>query len=153
MQGPVHELETFLSAQGMRLTASRRQVIAQALQFASNFTAEELCAAVSKKHREVSRATVYRTLKLMVECGGLKAIDTGTGTLTYLSQFSRQVPMAEIVCTDCARVEVIEAPFMQWYAQSAAQKCGLSALEGRLQVKGECQRLKAGQCPHNRRSA
>lgn len=144
------DFESFLTAQGLRLTGQRRQVIAQAFDFKASFTAEELCAAVAKKHKEVSRATVYRTLKLMVERGALKAVDTGSGTTTYLSQFSRQVPMAEIVCNDCARVEVIEAPFMQWYAQSAAQKCGLSAVEGRLQVKGECQKLKAGACPHHR---
>lgn len=151
MSGSLTEFESFLSAQGLRLTGQRRQVIAHALEFEGSFTAEALCAAVVKKHKEVSRATVYRTLKLMVERGALKAVDTGSGTITYLSQFSRQVPMAEIVCTDCARVEVIEAPFMQWYAQSAAQKCGLSAVEGRLQVKGECQRRKAGACPHQRR--
>ena len=150
MPGKTQELESFLSAQGLRLTGQRRQVIATAINFSGSFTAEEICAAVGQLHKEVSRATVYRTLKLMVERGALKSVDTGSGTTTYLSQFSRQVPMAELVCIDCSRVEVIEAPFMQWYAQSAAQKGGLSAVEGRLQVKGECQRKKAGSCPHFR---
>ncbi len=156
MEGQIKELETFLSSQGMRLTATRRQTIAEALAFKESFTAEQLCKVVRKRHKGVSRATVYRTLKLMVEFGALKAIDTGTGTLCFLSQFSRQVPVAELVCVDCGRVEVIDAPFMQWYAQSAAQKGQLQAIEGRLQVKGECLRLKAGQCPHsphNKRSA
>jgi len=155
MKQETEQLEKFLMAQGVRVTAPRRKILQQLVAYANksqgasqNFTAEQLCEQM-KDDKEVSRATVYRTLKLMADTGALKAIDTGTGAQCYLLQWSRKVPMAELVCMDCGRVEVLEAPFMQWYAQGAAQKAGLTALEGRLQVRGECNRLKnGGTCPH-----
>lgn len=144
------EMEKYLSGHGVRMTSPRRAVAQAALGFKSNFTAEELVSSVRKRHAEVSRATVYRTLRLMVDAGALKAVDTGTGAQSFLAHFSKKTTLAEMVCVNCGRVETIEAPFMQWYAQGAAQKVGLIALEGRLQVRGECDRLKAGACPHKK---
>jgi Fur family ferric uptake transcriptional regulator len=142
------DLEKFLSQQGMRVTAPRRKLLQVILRFKENFSSEELCRAVQKSSRNIGRATVYRTLKVLVDGGVLKSVDHGRGKISYLLRFSRKTTLAELLCINCGRVEVIEAPFMEWYAQSAAQKCGLQAVEGRLQVQGECLRLKEGRCPH-----
>ena len=143
------EWESFLLSSGARVTSARRKVASTAFEFKDNFTAEELYAHMRQAKQKVSRATVYRTLKLLSEYNVLKAVDTGEGVLTFLTRFSKTTPLVELMCTNCGHVETRPAPFMQWYAQSAAEKVGLSAVEGRLLVRGECLRRKNGRCPHS----
>ena len=122
METKLPEWEKFLLSQGMRITSPRRKGAGAAFGFKDNFTAEELYAHMRRDRKKVSRATVYRTLKLMAEYKVLRTVDTGEGAVTFLTRFSNTVPMVELMCVDCGRVETLEAPFMQWYAQSAAEK-------------------------------
>jgi len=56
---------------------SRHPKSADELLHSDHYTAEELLLMARKVDRSVSRATVYRTLPLLVECGVLKEMDFG----------------------------------------------------------------------------
>ena len=142
------DFEHFLVEKGLRLTAPRRKIVKMALAEEGAFTAEKLWELLSKATARVSRATVFRTVKLLAEAGALKAVDTGDGAVVYLSKFSRKTTLTEVVCSDCGRIEVLEAPFIEWYGKAAAKKCGLEAQEARVQIKGLCVRKKLGKCPY-----
>ena len=148
---PTKDFEHFLLEKGLRLTSQRRRILESAMAAEGHFTAERLSDVLRTRHSlKAGRATVYRTVKLMEEAGLLKAVDTGKGGIAYLSRFSRKSSLAEIVCADCGRIETMEAPFMDWYGRAAAAKCGLEATEGRLQIHGNCLKLKTGKCPHKK---
>jgi Fur family transcriptional regulator, ferric uptake regulator len=145
------DFEHFLLEKGLRLTAQRRKIVALALAQPSSFTADELLMAAQRVDGRVARATVFRTLKLMAEAGVLKAVDAGGAGVAYLASFSRKTTLAELICTDCGRISTLEAPFMEWYGRAAAQKCGLEAVDARVQIRGECLHRRQGKCPHQAR--
>jgi len=67
----------FLQNKGLRKTSQRDAIIDAAFTTKEHYTAEDLLAMARKLDRSVSRATVYRTLPLLVESGMLKEMDFG----------------------------------------------------------------------------
>ena len=66
-----------LEQKGLRKTAQRDAIIEAAFSTTEHFTADELLGMARKIEPSVSRATVYRTLPLLVSTGLLKEMDFG----------------------------------------------------------------------------
>ena len=73
----------FLSLNSMFFTKERKLILAMALNHSSHFSADELLFDIQKAHKKVSRATIYRCLRQMVECGVLVEADFGHGHQHY----------------------------------------------------------------------
>ena len=67
----------FIQARGLRKTVQRDAIVEAAFGTTEHYTAEDLLAMAKKIEPSVSRATIYRTLPLLVECGVLKEMDFG----------------------------------------------------------------------------
>lgn len=133
----------FLASKGLRMTHQRKAIIEAAYNHAEHFTAEELLDYSREIDRSVSRATVYRTLPILTECGLLKQVDVGRDYKFYLAAKGQTTEQAQVVCIDCDKIYEIEAPFMEWYARSISQKVGLEPANQRLQVHARCRSLQA----------
>lgn len=59
----------FLAKRGLRLTLPRKQILDAVFSLHSHFDAEQLFDALRIKGDEVSLATIYRTLPLLLESG------------------------------------------------------------------------------------
>ena len=46
---------------------------------------------------------------------------------------------AQVICVDCDKIFEIDAPFMEWYGKTVADKLGLEVVTQRLQVTARCQ--------------
>lgn len=138
----------FLTRKGLRVTNQRLAILEAAFARTEHFTAEELLAEARDIDSSVSRATVYRTLPILTESGLVKEIDVGRDYKFYVASRGKRIDTAQVICTDCDKIYEIEAPFLEWYSRSVAQKVGLEATSQRLQVYARCPR--AAQCPTNR---
>jgi Fur family ferric uptake transcriptional regulator len=88
-----------LEGRGHRVTESRRRVLAAALAQPAHFTVDD----VLHKTRGVGRATVFRTIKLLLDLNILCRILLDDGTLHY--RVSTRGHHHHLVCNDCGRVE------------------------------------------------
>ncbi|MDX2110840.1 MAG: Fur family transcriptional regulator [Verrucomicrobiota bacterium] len=139
----------YLTNKSLRVTSQRMAIFDASFNYTDHFTAEGLLDAARAIDRSVSRATVYRTLPILTESGLVREIDVGRDYKFYLANHGQRSQQAQVVCKDCERIFEIEAPFMEWYANSVAQKVGLEPESFRLQVHATCQRLKeTGKCEH-----
>src|SRR5437763_1021695 len=66
---PEDKFREFLEIRGEKLTESRRILVRHIFDTHKHFDADELVADLQRAGRRVSRATVYRTLRLLVEAG------------------------------------------------------------------------------------
>lgn len=139
----------FLTEKSLRVTNQRLAIFDAALAQKEHFTAEQLLDYARVIDDSVSRATVYRTLPIMVESGSLREVDIGTGEKFYhpaVEGGSSQV--AQVVCLDCDKIFEIAAPFMGWYGNTVSSKLGLTPVTQRLQVSARCDTLRlTGTCP------
>ena len=67
----------FIESKRLRKTTQRDAIIEAAFSTNEHYTAEELLLMARRLDPDVSRATVYRTLPLLVESGALKEMDFG----------------------------------------------------------------------------
>ena len=128
----------YLSRKGLRLTNQRRAIFDAAFNHLEHFTAEELLDYSREIDSSVSRATVYRTLPILTECGLVREIDVGRDCKFYQTSQGEETERAQVVCLDCEKIFEIGAPFMEWYARSVSQKVGLEPVHQRLQVHARC---------------
>ncbi|MEW6186989.1 MAG: transcriptional repressor, partial [Thermodesulfobacteriota bacterium] len=63
------ELSSILKSRGLRQSAQRDRVLETFLAQEGHISAEELLSRVRKKDQRIGLTTVYRTMKLLTECG------------------------------------------------------------------------------------
>jgi Fur family transcriptional regulator, ferric uptake regulator len=81
-QSPVEKFREYLASRPrpQRLTEQRRDLVRYIFSRHSHFDAEQLIEDLKREAAQVSRPTVYRTLKKLVDAGLLRQLDIGRRT-------------------------------------------------------------------------
>ena len=99
---PVEKFREFLEIRGEKLTERRRVQVEHIFNSHKHFDADELVRDLHDAGHRVSRATVYRTLRLLVEAGLLREM-----RLTNRSAFEHDYGYPahdHLHCTTCNRI-------------------------------------------------
>ncbi|NDV23327.1 Fur family transcriptional regulator [Desulfovibrio sp. JC022] len=98
----------YLARNGLSMTPQRKIIVETFLETEGHFSAEDLLVLVQKVVPEVGQATVYRTLKLLVDCGLAESLDFGCGVALYEHSYGHD-HHDHLVCTNCQKkVEVVD---------------------------------------------
>lgn len=137
----------FLSSKGLRVTNQRLAIFDAAYEHPDHFTAEDLLDRSREIDDSVSRATVYRALPLLTESGLIREVDVGRDYKFYMANKNATTFQAQVICLDCDKIFEIDAPFMEWYGKTVADKLAMNVESQRLQVTAHCEELiAAGVC-------
>ena len=114
-----------------------------------HFTADELYERVRKTDASTSRATVYRTLGLLVEAELLREIDLGDNQTTYDPNFLNKPAHNHLVCIDCGRVVEFEDAEVVALNEALTQRLGFRPVRQSLKIEATCEQLRVnGRCPN-----
>ena len=94
-ESPVEKFREFLEIRGEKLTQPRRVLVRHIFNTHKHFDADELFRDLHDAGSQVSRSTVYRTLRLLVESGLLR----GLLRLTSRRPSSTTTTTQPITCT------------------------------------------------------
>jgi Fur family transcriptional regulator, ferric uptake regulator len=86
-----------------RITPERFEVMDAALEQEGHFGADDLYIQMKNSKSGVSRATVYKTLELLVQCDLLSKRNFGDNIGRYESSYKRQ-NHDHLICMDCGRI-------------------------------------------------
>ena len=121
---------------GLRLTQQRLlicEIFFEELQEHANI--EELYQKVKVRNRSVGYATVYRTLKLLTECGLATSIQIGDGT-------TRFEPVTEhhdhLICTECGKIVEFENDEIEQLQEDVAKEFGFILTSHSMELYGTC---------------
>lgn len=123
-----------LRKDGFRITPQRVAIVDHVLNTDSHPSAEELHAAVRKKHPMVSLATVYKTLELLKKKGLVRELDFPAGA-RYDSNVEEHV---NLVCVKCGRIDDVDESSLGELESRVAKKARYSILGGRFELYGYC---------------
>ena len=96
------QLSSALSAEGFRLTTSRRAILAALVGCGGHITADELVERVHQQAPNVGRMTVYRTLDLLCQLNLIRPVYQGTGAAHFV--LLHQGHHHHLVCGVCHKV-------------------------------------------------
>lgn len=142
-------LDAFIRRKRLRRTGQREQIVMAAFSKAEHFTADELFERVRRTSADISRATVYRTLALLVEAELLREIDLGGNQTTYDPNFLDKPSHNHLVCIDCGRVVEFEDAHIDLLNDCVTRRLGFRPVRQTLRIEAACEQLrKNGRCPN-----
>ncbi|MCF6270667.1 MAG: transcriptional repressor [Melioribacteraceae bacterium] len=100
------EFKLFLKAGKHRITPERFEVLSYAFESGDHFTADDLYLEMKNGKSNVSRATVYNSLELLVKCEMLAKRNFGENKTFYESSYNRKNHV-HLICKECG--EIIES--------------------------------------------
>jgi Fur family transcriptional regulator, ferric uptake regulator len=135
-------LLTALERSGHRLTEPRAQLAELITGRMGHFTAAELLADAHARHRRLGRATVFRTLDLLVDLGALERIDLPSGEHAYVS--CAPAHHHHVVCSRCGRTAEVADLGLGAVAQEVGRRTGYQIESHRLELYGLCPLCRQG---------
>lgn len=136
---PAEKFREFLMTKGMRLTHERRVILDEVFSDHEHFDADELVERLSrdKSGRSVSRATVYRTLTLMVEGGLLRKVARPNDREVYEHDYGYP-EHDHLICSQCGDLIEFPAEEISRFVERVASEHGFRVEGHRLEVYGLC---------------
>ena len=140
-------LDDYLAAQGLRRTRQRDVIIRAAFSTNEHFNADELWVRAKALDATTSRATLYRTLALLVQSGLLREIDLGFGHACYDPNFFDHPHHNHLICLDCHKVVEFEDAHMDVLEDCISRRLGFRPATKSLRIEASCEELRArGTC-------
>ena len=112
MAHPAHEdtielvkeiFRTYLKERNQRQTPERFMVLEEIYRSEGHFDADDIFFNMKNTGTRVSRATVYNTLDLLIECGLVQRQQFGKNQYSYDRSYAYQ-QHDHIICVDCREI-------------------------------------------------
>ena len=137
-------LETGLHQEGRRLTPQRRKVLDlfENIGAGMHLSAEDVHHQLVEAKSRVSLATIYRTLRLLVEMGFLHELELSEGGHRFELASDDHPDHHHLVCVRCGRTEEFESDHVLQAGRIAAEENGFKLIESTLNVRALCPKCK-----------
>jgi Fur family ferric uptake transcriptional regulator len=132
----------FLRKRGQRVTSERLALFDEIFSQHRHIDAEELLASMNARGLKISRATVYRNLDLLVECGLARKQRLGRSRFLYEHVHSGQ-RHDHLVCSGCGRVVEFVSPGIAALQSEICRAHGFLPQYHSLQITGLCNQCAA----------
>ncbi|HET7559810.1 MAG TPA: transcriptional repressor [Limnochordia bacterium] len=143
MARPQEPLVRRAEQRGVRLSESRKQVLAAVEALPQPFSAGELVAAVARTAPSVGRATVFRTLLALTAADLLERVRMADGADAYVAGH-RGGHHHHLICRDCGDVLVVEHCPVAEAADAIARAHGFAIESHAFEIFGVCQSCRCG---------
>jgi Fur family ferric uptake transcriptional regulator len=130
-------LSTHMAKKGLRSTDQRRLIVETFFKSPNHVSIEELLAQVRSQDPKVGYATVYRTLKLLTECGVAFERRFGDGLARY--ELADEASHHDhLICVDCGTIVEFEEERIEALQEAVAEKYGYELRSHKHEMYGVC---------------
>ena len=130
-------LSTHMAKKGLRSTDQRRLIVETFFKSPNHVSIEELLAQVRSQDPKVGYATVYRTLKLLTECGVAFERRFGDGLARY--ELADEASHHDhLICIDCGTIVEFEEERIEALQEVVAEKYGYELRSHKHEMYGVC---------------
>jgi Fur family transcriptional regulator, ferric uptake regulator len=123
---------------GLKSTRQRDVIVERFFSLDKHITADELLEEVREISPRIGYATVYRTLKLLVEQDLALPKDFGDGQTRYDPIFDQDPQHDHIICVDCRKIVEFTDEVLDGRIEKLAAEMNYSIRRKRLELYAEC---------------
>jgi Fur family transcriptional regulator, ferric uptake regulator len=134
----------YLKVRGQRQTPERFAILEEVYASPDHFDADELFARMKHKGARVSRATVYNTLELLLDCDLVVKHQFGKSQAKYERAYAYW-QHDHLICLDCSEILEFCDPRLQSIQDTVADIFGFEITQHALHMYGHCRRV---DCPN-----
>lgn len=131
------KLRSYLTQTGLRQTEQRQTIASAFFSYEGHPNIDELYGSIRSSHPHIGQATVYRTLKLLVDCGLAHERQFGDGTTRFEAAHEHE-HHDHIVCIDCGYIFEFHNEEIERLQDSIATGHGLTVTDHKMVIYGTC---------------
>ncbi len=133
------QLEVFkeyIRRKGLRYTPERETIIKEIFSLSGHFDVDGLYLRLRNKGKKLSKASIYRTIPLLIDCGLLQEVYHEDGHMHY--EPASPHPHGHIRCLECRRVEEFDDERIKQIQKNVTEKYGYRITGIRFEILGYC---------------
>jgi Fur family ferric uptake transcriptional regulator len=138
-RSPAAALASMIEARGLKHSRQRNLIVEAFFAMGGHVPVDALVSRVREQDSRVSVATVYRTMKLLVECGLAVPRRFGDGQTRYEPVTQRHGHGHDhLICTGCGAIVEFESDLVDEAQARVARRHGFEVEQRRLEIYGRC---------------
>lgn len=137
MSSTEEKFKHYLQSKGLKFTPERQAILNCIFASDKHFEAEELLIDMLQRDRRVSKATIYRTLALLVQGGLLREVIFGEKHAHYEHVHDHE-HHDHLVCSGCGNIIEFTDERIERMQDEVCKKNKFKAITHRLQITGLC---------------
>jgi Fur family ferric uptake transcriptional regulator len=130
-------LNDYMQRHGLRSTEQRRVVTELFFASDGHLSIEDLLEKVRVEEPGIGYATVYRTLKLLKDCGLAFERHFGDGVSRYEVAWEDE-HHDHLICVECQKIVEFEDEEIERLQRAVAEKHGFKLVRHKLELYAEC---------------
>ncbi len=128
----------YLKEHGLPVTQQREAIAGVVFSSAEHLSVEEIEDRLRGSGERIGKATIYRTLDLLVRGRLVVEHDFGEGFKRYENRLSQEPVHEHLICLECGRVIEFESWEVQEVRAQVTQRHHFKATRHRLEIYGLC---------------
>jgi len=127
----------YLKKRGLRYTREREQIIREIFATHEHFDVDSLYLKMRQKGMNVSKASIYRLIPLLIETELVREVFFEDGHMHYEHVYGHE-HHCHLRCLECRKIEEFTDPRLAEVEKDLAERFGYHVLDHRLDVRGLC---------------
>jgi len=137
INGKMEALKGYLDAKGLKSTGQRDYIADTFFRSNTHISLDELLKKVKRKTPNIGYATVYRTMKLLVDSGLAIARQFGDGQTRY-ENLPEDGHHDHMICIKCSKIAEFQNQKIEQLQSEMAKKLGFTVVNHKLELYGYC---------------
>ncbi len=127
----------YIRKKGLRYTPEREIILREIVNTGDHFDVDELYLRLRNKGERLSKASIYRTIPLLIDCGLIQEVYYEDGHMHYEFIYGHE-HHCHLRCLECRRIDEFVEPSLKKIEDRLARKFGYRVVGHKLEVYGYC---------------
>jgi len=132
------KFEEFLKSKELKYTSERKSIVKAMFSFHKHFDVEELFEKLRKQGNHISRATIYRTIPLLLKSGLITETLRCQDKISYENIFNKK-HHDHLLCVKCGKIIEFYNEKIEKLQEEVCRQHNFVPIEHRLGIKGYCE--------------